>query len=280
MTYFVTISVVRRRAFTLIELLVVIAIIAILAAILFPVFAQAREKARQTTCASNLRQASIGVLGYVQDFDETYPFANYPVTVGTNPLGPTLDRVHWYQAVEPYFKVGYNPLNSGKAQSVWTCPDYDKTANDKFGNNPAWSYSWNANLGPAQAPGTPLSWQQTPPKTLADVQFPTQTVLVSEGIGRRVYTYGNDTGTYPEGTFDKDVNIVYIVGRTRHNGGANFAFADGHVKWLKAPSPAYSNFTGSTDVDLIANIVPVQSNGPVVYKRSINPGATAWFRED
>ena len=64
-----------RRAFTLIELLVVIAIIAVLAAILFPVFAQAREKARQTACLSNMRQMTLGVMMYAQDYDETLPLA-------------------------------------------------------------------------------------------------------------------------------------------------------------------------------------------------------------
>ncbi|MBZ0172326.1 MAG: DUF1559 domain-containing protein, partial [Phycisphaerales bacterium] len=63
----------RRLAFTLIELLVVIAIIAILAAILFPVFARAREKARQSSCASNLKQLALGLMQYAQDYDETYP---------------------------------------------------------------------------------------------------------------------------------------------------------------------------------------------------------------
>ncbi len=67
----------RRRAFTLIELLVVIAIIAILAAILFPVFAQAREKARQTSCLSNHKQYALATLMYVQDYDETFPFSAY-----------------------------------------------------------------------------------------------------------------------------------------------------------------------------------------------------------
>src|SRR5262245_11847086 len=77
----------RRGGFTLIELLVVIAIIAILAAILFPVFAQAREKARQTTCTSNLKQMGNAMLMYVQDYDETFPFVN-----GTNPrVDPSVD---------------------------------------------------------------------------------------------------------------------------------------------------------------------------------------------
>src|SRR5438093_13107743 len=87
----------KRRAFTLIELLVVIAIIAILAAILFPVFAQAREKARTATCSSNLKQIGIAVVMYAQDYDETYPPANY---------GPMASAgQHWYGLVDPYVKA-------------------------------------------------------------------------------------------------------------------------------------------------------------------------------
>jgi len=96
----------RRTGFTLIELLVVIAIIAILAAILFPVFAQAREKARQTSCLSNLKQIGLGFMQYVQDNDETYPLVDYNATVfGSQPV--------MLNGLDPYIK----------SHAVWFCPD-------------------------------------------------------------------------------------------------------------------------------------------------------------
>lgn len=85
-----------RRGFTLIELLVVIAIIAILAAILFPVFARAREKARQTSCLANIKQISLSMLMYVQDYDEMTPIYRY--NLGANP------RLYWNAVIEPYLK--------------------------------------------------------------------------------------------------------------------------------------------------------------------------------
>ena len=87
-----------RRGFTLIELLVVIAIIAILAAILFPVFAQARAEARKATCISNNKQIVLGVLMYTQDYDETLPMCAWART--------NLPVFMWYDAIEPYVKVG------------------------------------------------------------------------------------------------------------------------------------------------------------------------------
>ncbi len=96
-----------RRGFTLIELLVVIAIIAILAAILFPVFARAREKARQASCLSNLKQLGLGVLMYAQDYDEHYPYRDVNATVPPANLADT-----WPGMLNPYLKN----------TQIWACP--------------------------------------------------------------------------------------------------------------------------------------------------------------
>lgn len=107
----------RKTAFTLIELLVVIAIIAILAAILFPVFAQAREKARQATCTSNIKQLTTAMLMYTQDYDEDFPFWSYADSVACNgPLGNVACQHFesiWFNAIYPY----------DKNANIYTCPD-------------------------------------------------------------------------------------------------------------------------------------------------------------
>ncbi len=105
----------RHRGFTLIELLVVIAIIAILAAILFPVFAQAREKARATACLSNTHQMGLASMQYVQDYDETLPMLGYDIP---NPGGTGTVRFPWSDAIQPYSKDRHviqcpNQLNRG-----------------------------------------------------------------------------------------------------------------------------------------------------------------------
>src|SRR5437879_1057622 len=104
----------QKRGFTLIELLVVIAIIAILAAILFPVFAQARESARKTSCLSNEKQLTLGALQYVQDYDETLPLSNFfngtawtgaSVTTPADVFGHTPTRdCFWSNSIQPYVK--------------------------------------------------------------------------------------------------------------------------------------------------------------------------------
>src|SRR6059058_3353568 len=104
----------QRRGFTLIELLVVIAIIAILAAILFPVFARAREKARATSCLSNLKQCALATLMYVQDYDETFPRVPNVADPYLHPNQPVDKQgwLYWAQMVQPY----------AKNQRIFACP--------------------------------------------------------------------------------------------------------------------------------------------------------------
>ncbi|BDI28930.1 hypothetical protein CCAX7_009810 [Capsulimonas corticalis] len=264
-----------RKGFTLIELLVVIAIIAIFAAILFPVFAQAREKARQTTCASNEKQIGLAILQYNQDNDETFPLANYGDT--------NADKDHWYKLVDPYVAASYTRslARTGAKLSIWVCPDFEKIYHAAgLGGFPAWSYVANRNLMPAVAYTSPQPWIDQAPSALASIDSPSRLVLVAEGAGGTVFTTGNDTGNYPlnsQGNAgdDKDVNTSYVIARTRHPNGSNYLFADGHVKFAHLPVPSYSG-----DPSDPANVTPVQSTSGVVYRTSDNPNAIGWFTED
>ncbi|MGM0493818.1 MAG: DUF1559 domain-containing protein [Armatimonadota bacterium] len=197
----------RTSGFTLIELLVVIAIIAILAAILFPVFARAREKARQTSCMSNVKQLQLGILMYAQDFDEMLPTEDYNYG-----LGGTDGDGSWRGVVFPYVK------NS----QLFICPSHSPTSNvfdgsvaDKGMNA---SYAINDLHQDSGAP--------TPPRgaTLARVDDPSSVIFLVESTGADddIGPASNEHGWTP--TSDAF---------TRHNGGANYSFVDGHAKWLK-----------------------------------------------
>jgi prepilin-type N-terminal cleavage/methylation domain-containing protein len=150
----------RRNGFTLIELLVVIAIIAILAAILFPVFAQAREKARQTMCLSNSRQMGLAVQMYTQDYDEVLPTVRMMGTPGES----------WIVLIQPYVK---NEL-------LRRCPSDNSPAWNDTQNPRMTSYGFNAYFDPFHPPhGSPTSPR---PVTLASIQFPSQCIF-SGGAG-------------------------------------------------------------------------------------------------
>lgn len=211
----------RRSGFTLIELLVVIAIIAILAAILFPVFAKAREKARQITCASNEKQIGLGILQYVQDYDETFPKSNTPTNV-----------LCWAQQIMPY----------EKSADVFKCPDNPDGArfnptnqwtahpNDTWMGRSDWSpgappvpisYGYNNLIGACNIANWGGSGPEAP-RRLADVNEVASKVLVAERTGR-----DNQDGM---GWADWDGTQFADQGFAGHTKRMNVAFVDGHVK--------------------------------------------------
>lgn len=236
----------RKYAFTLIELLVVIAIIAILAAILFPVFASAREKARQTACASNERQITLASLQYCQDYDGIYPYG----TVGIPNIYICQDSMGWAGQIYPYVK----------ATGVFVCPDDPQAS-----NSDATSYVENNNL----CTGVNLA-SNTLDCNSAKLTSPAVTVEFFEGSGgTTTFAPGETTSPVGDGTsctYQYNVSAAptgpeYVYGDTgplsnngsapcsitpsgsgagpdphflngRHSGGSNYAFYDGHVKWL------------------------------------------------
>ena len=171
----------KHRAFTLIELLVVIAIIAILAAILFPVFAQAREKARAITCVSDMKQIGLGLAMYIQDYDEEYPFDHYAPS-------PTYD-VNWFGAIYPYVKNG-NKWGANESASgmggINTCPDQlDRTQS---------TYGIHQYLAPDGLAWWWLTAPQYQPATLAQIPRPADLIEVVE--------QGNNDATWGQLKFD------------------------------------------------------------------------------
>ena len=188
----------RRAGFTLIELLVVIAIIAILAAILFPVFARAREKARQSNCLSNVKQQVLGVTMYAQDYDETLMSIYYDLN-GDGGFGvgdPT-----WMDVIRPYLKN----------TQIFSCP-----------SKKDWTYGYALNYGYW---GSGDVYTPPPGRPLADLKRPSETVLVldNNSSSSRWYLWEawGDTPAYT--TLPAD----------RHNDGLNVGYCDGHGKWGK-----------------------------------------------
>ncbi|BDI32027.1 hypothetical protein CCAX7_40780 [Capsulimonas corticalis] len=207
-----------RQGFTLIELLVVIAIIAILAAILFPVFAKARDKARQTACLSNEKQMALAFMQYIQDNDERFPACFDNIRI-----------MNWGQLIYPYVK----------SLNVYKCPSNpiaDAPGNMDYSGGslliPA-SYMMNGLLGFQQGPGQEFygAWH-----SYAAINEPAQKILVSEASGHNPHSNWPDWWECSGGpctTANYTHSPIHDVWYVGHSGFMNCIFIDGHVKAMK-----------------------------------------------
>jgi prepilin-type processing-associated H-X9-DG protein len=229
----------------LIELLVVIAIIAILAAILFPVFAQAREKARQTACLSNMKQMGTALIMYAQDYDEGMPAWNElwapPNTTDGCSQGPGGDSPsrYWDAKLFPYVKSGNpNPPAGTVADwgGVWQCPSAggDKTAPADTTRSRSYGVGqgYAAWLDTVRAPTGAVNGCFTF-RNQAEVDSPAATIFVTESGAAGLTGQPYFTAGYWERTTGQETSGVRIDRERpfRHNGGSNYVFLDGHAKF-------------------------------------------------
>jgi len=216
----------HKRGFTLIELLVVIAIIAILAAILFPVFARARENARRASCQSNLKQIALGVFQYTQDYDEKYPKVIVNGGAGSPPDGSTSSPTNpygWADALQPYLK----------STQIFQCPS------ETGAPVAASSGAFSGQIDPTAIQYTDYWFNsQMSSVSQASIDSVSLTVMNGDGTGDRSYYWYDGCNANGGATYSPcDTTISYVQGlgsaHGRHLDGGNVAFADGHVKWLK-----------------------------------------------
>lgn len=260
----------RRKGFTLIELLVVIAIIAILAAILFPVFARAREKARQASCLSNLKQLALAALAYAQDYDEGFP--THPSKCGGwgNDSGLALQ---WFEQLQPYCKN----------TQLFQCPSASND-NEWMGNcypgltgRPNFIVHYGYNIQIQESPFR--SWGRNDVWKLPAYQRPAEVGLLADcfttrwvsspdpasGISVMValanWVPGNTPQGFTCGCWPQITDLGLATALyARHNGGSNVAFVDGHAKWfavgnLRLNCPGWP-WNGSIRVSCDAMVAP------------------------
>ena len=233
-----------RKGFTLIELLVVIAIIAILAAILFPVFAKAREKARQSSCQSNEKQIGLAILQYVSDYDQTFMKAWWQAcALAPDPRANT----NWREVASPYIKniQVFTCPSTNYALPASTC---EPGTNGRGAGTTPPGYGANTNrldaAGAVLPPASqgPIAARAEASQKDANIGDPAGTIMMLEMNCRICCGY----------TWDQTQNMVFP-----HNEGMNISFADGHVKWQRIAAGTagtrtarvmqYSNWTCAAD---------------------------------
>ncbi len=245
----------RKRAFTLIELLVVIAIIAILAAILFPVFASAKEKAKQTSCTSNLRQMGTSVQLYLSDYDDRFPMASpndgaawqsgfiWPVPAdwrfGATPSSIEQARTHWSNAIYPYLNnygvyacpseyalvqatgVSYSPVAKAPQKVSYTYNGFLSTINQSF---------------VASSSDVIMMWEGTGKRTRLGFASSNPELGCATATAPCIYKSSNVTTQW--------IFVNQLYGFWIHNKGIVTNFADGHAKWRRMAAqiaPAQTN---------------------------------------
>jgi prepilin-type N-terminal cleavage/methylation domain-containing protein/prepilin-type processing-associated H-X9-DG protein len=220
-----------RLGFTLIELLVVIAIIALLAAILFPVFARARENARKSSCLNNTKQIGVALMQYVQDYDETYPFV--PWRGGTEYAAPNTGGNDSSKAVglllDPY----------AKSAQIWRCPSdpVNKGAVRTQDAGPGGPYAYQNQSYAYNVSYFAPAWNQ-PAKNAADIRKAAEIGIVFGAWRGNGFMFdhpcgavgGGDPVTRIEGSPWSPEALI----KQGHLEGGNFTYADGHSKWLSS----------------------------------------------
>jgi prepilin-type N-terminal cleavage/methylation domain-containing protein/prepilin-type processing-associated H-X9-DG protein len=224
----------KNAGFTLIELLVVIAIIAILAAILFPVFGRARENARRASCQSNLKQIGLGMAQYLQDFDEKYPRQTYDCYNAGNGGNGNPDCPRWMDSTYTYVK----------SEQIYTCPSTTINNMYKYYGNGRNTYGWGAQWWLGTYVMNVSYWGVASPKRglidgphASDVVSPSTTFVVLEREDNpnpnAEVAWGYISDTNASGFLNKSASppqMTTII--ARHMDTTNVLYADGHVKAL------------------------------------------------